>query len=93
MNPVNSSRFSLRGNLMLTAVVAVAFFLFREGYRIDSRLSGYGLVIGTLVLFGLTLYLGLRFSTKPSATRMTIYATLIILAILLGLIEGCPACC
>lgn len=83
MPAADAPRFSIRGMFLLTAIVVFICFFFREGNRINSFLSGFGLVVATLILFGLTLYLGSRFSSKPGTMHRVVYVTFVLFVILL----------
>lgn len=83
---VHQSTFSLVDLLTITTLAALAAFLFREGSRTESTLYGFGGMMGSLLMAGLILLVGIRFSRKSGALPRIIWVVIALVVTLLPLL-------
>ncbi|MCU0716747.1 MAG: hypothetical protein MUD03_11530 [Pirellula sp.] len=83
---VRRSNFSLLDLLAITSLSALIAFSFREGSRTESIICGYGSIIGSLLLAGLVLLVGTRFSRKSGASHRIIWGVIALIVTLVPLL-------
>ena len=76
-----TTRFSIKGVIFLTAIIAIVMAFLSAGFRVGSPIYGYGLICGTSILFCVALYLASRFTRRPGVSRRFIYFAFIAIAI------------